>query len=136
MNLPFAEEMPFWKTSKSGIESWMDKVEKLITNSGGFVTTRMAGKFKGVEGIAFAFTMEGEDFRITWPVLPTKKEDDRSAAMRQAATMIYHDTKARCNRLAIFGPRVVFMDYLVLENGKTTTETENLDLLKLPIGKQ
>lgn len=122
MELPNAEEMSYWKTSKAGVETWLDRTERLITNMGGEVDTRVAGKSNGREAIMFVFRMAGDSYKILWPVLPTKKEDDRSAALRQAVTFIYHDTKARANRLKIFSPRVVFSDYLLVE-GKTLAET-------------
>ncbi|MEM7551121.1 MAG: hypothetical protein AAF363_15665 [Bacteroidota bacterium] len=134
MELPFAENMPYWKTSSSGIENWLDKTEKLITEYGGDVNTRIAGKSNGKEAIMFGFTLESDRYKILWPILPTKKDSDRNAAARQAATMIYHDTKARVNRLKIFTPRVVFSDWLLLNNGKTLAETNTIgipDALKL-----
>ena len=121
--LPFAEDMPYWKTSKSGIESWLDKTETLIEGIGGRVDTRIVGKSGGSEGILFGFFIDSDAFKMMWPVLPVKKETDRGAALRQCATMIYHDTKARINRIRIFGPRVVFSDWLVLESGKTLAES-------------
>ncbi|MGV6816180.1 MAG: hypothetical protein ACWA44_02790 [Thiotrichales bacterium] len=121
-DLPLAEDMPYWKTSKSGVEGWLDKTEKLIEQIGGQVDTRIVGKSGGREGILFGFFIEGDAFKMMWPVLPTKKPEDRSSATRQCATLIYHDTKARINRVRIFGARVVFSDWLVLDNGKTLAE--------------
>jgi hypothetical protein len=122
MELPYAETMPYWKTSKSGIENWLNKTEKLIEGIGGRVDTRIVGKSGGKEGIVFGYFIENDPYKISWPVLPTKKSEDSGAASRQAATMIYHDTKARINRLAIFGARVVFSDWLIGQDGKTIAE--------------
>lgn len=120
--LPFAEEVSYWKTSKSGVESWLDKTESLIDSIGGNTDTRIVGKSGGKEGILFGFFIDGDAYKLMWPVLPTKNEKDRGAALRQCATLIYHDTKARINRVKIFSPRVVFADWLVLESGKTIAE--------------
>lgn len=122
MELPYAEDCSYWKTSKSGVEGWLDKTERLIEQIEGEVITRIAGKSGGKEAIMFVWELKGEQYKLMWPVLPTKK-DERSAAMRQAATMIYHDTKARINRLKIFPPEVVFSDWLVLPNGQTIAES-------------
>jgi len=122
MELPFAEELPYWKTSKSGADSWLDKTERLLTEADGRVDVRMIGRQGDLEGIVFGFTLGGDAFKLSWPVLPTRKESDRPAARRQAATMIYHDTKARVGRLRIFGPRVVFADWLLLDGGVTIAE--------------
>ncbi len=122
INLPFAETLPYWKTSKSGVESWLDKTEKLIEGIGGINDTRIVGKSGGKEGIMLGYRVEGDNYKLSWPVLPVKKDVDRNAALRQCATMIYHDTKARVARIKIFGPRVVFADWLVLESGRTLAE--------------
>lgn len=133
MNTIYAEDLPYWKTSKSGVETWLDRTEKLLTEIKAIVHTRIVGKSMGREGILIGYTINDEEFRISWPVLSTKKEGDSSAALRQAATMIYHDTKARVNRIKIFPPRVVFSDWLLIE-GKTLAESneeEGLNTLRL-----
>lgn len=122
--LPAAEEMSYWKSGTSAPDTWLDKTEKLISEMGGEVTTRIVGRANGKEAILLVFRLQGDNYKLTWPVLPTKKEGDRLAATRQCATGIYHDTKARVNRLKIFGPRVAFADYLVLPSGKTVAETD------------
>ncbi|WP_338765917.1 hypothetical protein WAF17_02655 [Bernardetia sp. ABR2-2B] len=125
MSLPFAENMPYWKTSQSGVETWLDKVEKMIVEMGGQVDTRLAGKQRGREAILFEFTVQNDIYKILYPVLPTKKDKDKNAALRQCATLIYHDVKSRLNRIKIFGIRVVFSDYLVLDNGQTLSQIGN-----------
>lgn len=121
--LPFANELPYFKTGKSSAESWVLKTEKLIESAGGIVHTRLMGKSLGLEGIMIQFAIEGSQFKLTWPVLPVEKMIDESAALRQCGTMIYHDTKARINRIRIFGPKVVFADWLILENGQTLAQS-------------
>ena len=122
MTLPNAEDLPYWKSGQSPAESWLDKTEKLLVDAGGTVQLRMVGRQGEIEGIIFGFVLAGDSYKLSWPVLPTRKEADRPAARRQAATMIYHDTKARVARLRIFGPRVVFADWLVLGDGSTVAE--------------
>lgn len=130
--LPNAESMPYWKTSKSGVETWLDKTEKMITDVSGNVHTRINGKSKGVEAIMFGFTIGADEFKILWPVLPVKNPKDKPSAQRQAATMLWHDTKARINRIKIFGPKITFFDYLVLDNGKSVSEIGGItDVSKL-----
>ncbi|MEO1417526.1 MAG: hypothetical protein AAFW00_19740 [Bacteroidota bacterium] len=126
----YANDLPYWKTGKSSAESWMNKTEKLITEAGGEVDTRISGKPNGKEAILFIFMLEGARYKILWPVLPTKKIDEQPAALRQCATMIYHDTKARVLRLKIFPPKVVFSDYLIGPNGQTLAEIGQADIPK------
>jgi len=121
-DLPMAESMPYWKTSKSGVESWLDKTEKMILDCDGVVHTRINGKFGEIEAIMIGFKIGEDDFKLIWPALQTKTDKDRPSAARQAATMVYHDTKARINKIKIFGPKIAFFDYLVLENGKSVSE--------------
>ena len=126
--LPIANEMPYWKSGTSSPDSWFDKVENLIEKYGGTIHSRVVARSGHNEGIMIGFTIAGESFKLTWPVLPPKNPNDRLAATRQAATMIYHDTKARVNRLAIFDPKVVFADWLLLENGRTIAENPNTNI--------
>lgn len=82
-----------------------------------------------------AFLMEftfGEDkFRALWPVLSTEYEynDNDKASKRQAATLLYHDVKARSLRCAIFGARNAFFDFLLLEDGRTTAQLSSPELI-------
>ena len=122
-HLPIANDMPYWKSGKSGVETWLNKTEKLIESVNGNVHTRVVGKNQGKEAIMFAFSVDKDYYRMFWPVLPPNNEKDRLAAQRQAATMIYHDVKSRINRIKIFGARVAFSDYLLLD-GTTIAETQ------------
>ena len=132
VELPYAETMPYWKTSKSGVETWLDKTEKMIIDISGDVHTRINGKSNGIEAIMFGFRIASDEFKLLWPVLPVKEEKDKASAQRQAATMIWHDTKARINRIKIFGPKITFFDYLVLDNGKSVSEIGGIiDVSKL-----
>lgn len=126
-SLPFAHEMSYWKSSQSGVESWLDKTERLIESVGGAVHTRITGKSDGREAILLTFVIEGDWFKIMWPSLPVKNEKDKAAAMRQAATMVYHDTKSRVNRIKIFSARVVFSDWFLLTDGSTIAESGTID---------
>ena len=67
------------------------------------------------------FDLDGDRFRVVWPILPSRS-DNRSAARRQAATMLYHDVKSRGVRHRIFGARVAFFEFLILPNGATAQE--------------
>lgn len=125
MRLPYAEDLNYWKTSRSGAGDWIAKTEKLIADFGG--TVYMSAKGRGFEGrmgymIEFAF---GDDrFRLVWPILPIRSgyAKDEPAAERQAATMIYHDVKSRAMRHAIFGARVAFFEFLLLEDGRIAAQ--------------
>lgn len=115
--LPDAEDLNYWKTSQASSDTWLDKTERLITEYGGEVTRRATGREHGREALMVEFHFGADTFRAVWPVLPSR-EGNGSAARRQAATMLYHEVKARAVRFRIFGPRQAFFEYLVLPDGR------------------
>jgi len=72
--LPFAEDTNYWKTSQSSADSWMDKTIKLIRDFGGRVTAEAFGSepVSGRSAFMLAFEMQGDQFKIIWPVLPSR----------------------------------------------------------------
>ena len=128
MDLPFAEDMNYWKSGKSAPDKWLDSAEDIINKLGGEVHLRAIGRQDGRSVYCMNFSFGEDRFKAIWPVLPTKKNEKR-AAERQASTMLFHDVKSRSLRSSIFGPRVAFFDFLLLENGKTTTQLTNQELL-------
>lgn len=126
--LPRAEDLNYWKTSSSAPDTWIDKAEALIESYGGEVLARAIGRQAGQEAILLEFRFGDDRFRLVWPSLPSKYEGDdlkpafRTAARRQAATMLYHDVKARGVRFKIAGPRTAFFEFLQLPDGRAAGE--------------
>lgn len=132
MDLPFAEDLNYWKTGTSAPDKWIEDAIELIEALGGEVLSQAFGSERlGRAAYMLNFVIGGEEFRIVWPVLPTHKPADNVAARRQAATMLYHDTKAKCLKAAIFGPRTAFFEYLVLDDGRTASQVANRQLSEL-----
>ena len=52
------------------------------------------------------------------------------AAQRQAATMLHHDIKARCLTARVLGARSAMLGYLVLPDGRTTSEATDAEFLQ------
>lgn len=129
-----AEKNSYWKTSQKSPGTWLDKAGQLIERHGGQVLTKISGKNATGMGAALEFTLDGQEYRIFWPALAVSSPKDESAAIRQAATFLFHDTKARVSRLVAFGPQVAFVDWMVLQNGLTIAEMggESLTLWALP----
>lgn len=126
---PYAEDMPYWKTGASAPDTWIDRAQVAILQAGGRAISNAYGR-DGSGRAAFMLTFElaGEQYRIVWPVLPlrarsekTIKASERSARI-QAATMLYHDTKARCLAARVLGARVAFFSFLLLPDGRTAGE--------------
>ena len=129
MDLPFAEDMNYWKSGKSQPDKWLDNAEDIIEKLGGKVSLRAKGKQDDRAAYCMDFTFGTDQFKAIWPVLPTKNNENR-AAERQAATMLFHDVKSRAVKFAIFGARVAFFDFLLLENGKTAGQLTNHELIE------
>lgn len=132
MNLPDAEDVNYWKTGSSSPDVWMEKSKREIETAGGTVVGEGFGAElqTGREAYMLAFQLGGDSFKICWPVLPS---EDRRAARRQAATMLYHDTKARCVSAKVLGGRNAFFSFLMLPDGRTAGElVEPEAVLALP----
>jgi len=122
-----AEELGHYRqTSQASPDSWLDKTEKLIEGHGGKVLSRGYGKAEGRAAYMLGFELEGSRYRIVWPVLPTKKSEQ--AARIQAATLMYHDVKAKIVSSLVLGNRVAFFQYLMLADGRTTSEVADDEL--------
>ncbi|MBW1984664.1 MAG: hypothetical protein JRI53_08085 [Deltaproteobacteria bacterium] len=121
----YAEDINYWKTSKSGHSTWFDRSEKLIEEVGGSVLIQSVGKHPetGEARCMLGFKIGDDFFRVVWPVLESKT-GDIVAARRQAATMLYHDVKSRCVSSKVLGARTAFFAYLMLPDGRVTSEVE------------
>ncbi len=129
--LPYAEDINYWKTSASGADAWLEKTSKLIQRLGGKVLAEGYGSEPGSGRAAFMLTFEisGERYQIIWPVLPTRLQKDERAARVQAATFLYHDTKAKCLKATIFGARTAFFEYVMLPDGRTASQVTTPELV-------
>ena len=76
------------------------------------------------------FSVNGDTFKLVWPVLACDPED-ALAALRQAATMLYHDVKSRCIGTRVFGARWAVQAELLLPNGSTVGQLTTPELLKV-----
>ena len=120
---PFAEEVNYWKPGRSDPDSWIEKARKQVERLGGSVLTYAFGHevSSGRAAFVLAFQIGEDKFKVIWPVLSSKTGDDRAARI-QAATMLYHDVKARCLSSAVLGARAAFLSYLLLPDGRTVSQ--------------
>ncbi len=130
-NLPNAEEVNYWKTSRTSPDTWMDRAKKQIANLGGTVLAEGFGSEPTTGRAAFmlAFEIAGDQFKIVWPVLPSRNSN-QAAARIQAATMLYRDVKAKCISATVIGTRAAFFSFLMLPDGRTTTEVSLPELVE------
>lgn len=133
--LPQAETLAFWKTSRTDPDTWIDKAIAEIRKIDGQITGQAFGSetLSGSAAFVLCFTLCGEDFRITWPVLSCRQKtpENAQAAKRQAATFLFHDVKAKCAKAAIFGPRVAFFEHLLLPDGREAAQAATPELAGL-----
>lgn len=125
-----AEELGhYYKTSRTSPDSWLMRIEGLIEGHGGHVVGHGFGRngAQAREAYMFRFELDGEQYKIIWPVLPT--EQSKLAARIQAVTLMYHDVKQRIVSAAVLGNRAAFFQYLMLPNGYTASEVADQDLL-------
>jgi hypothetical protein len=128
--LPFAEDVNYWKTGRSAPDAWMDRAKGEIEKAGGeiFGSAIVTEDATGRAGFMLVFRLDGERFKIAWPVLPSKSGDEKAARI-QAATMLYHDVKARCVSARVLGARAAFFNYLLLPDGRAAAEASTPELM-------
>lgn len=131
VDLPFGEDMNYWKTSTSAPDTWMDRTKKQLKKVGGQVLAEGYGSESVTGRAAFmlGFELQGDRFKVVWPVLPTRGGDER-AARRQAVTMLYHHVKAACVSAQVLGARTAFFSFLLLPDGRVAAEASVPELME------
>lgn len=130
----WAEDANYFQTSRSEPGTWLDRAAEQINKAGGQVLGHAFGTDPqtGADAYMLLFRLDGEEFKIIWPALPSKTGKVK-AAQRQAATALFYDVKARCVASKFLGGRTAFFSYLMLPNGQTTTQVAAPELLaRLP----
>jgi len=127
----YAEDVGnYWKTSRTSPDTWLAKAKREIARAGGEILGEAFGSEQnGRSAYMLAFRFDGEHFKVIWPVLPSKSGDGRAARI-QAATMLYHDVKARAVSAKVLGARTAFFSYLMLPDGRTAAQAATPELLE------
>lgn len=118
----YAEDINYFKSSTTHAQTWIDRAKKEITKIGGEITKEAYGSDTKESRFFLAFRLGGEDFEITWPVLPCFYKKNEKAAIIQAATLLYHDVKHKCVMTKVKGVNRAFLEYLLLPNGSPAGE--------------
>jgi len=128
MELPYAEEIKhYWQTSSSSPDVWINNAKKEIAKIGGTVLAEGFGASQGRSAFMLSFDLSGKKYKVVFPVLPTKTGKELSAR-RQAATLLYHDIKAKCMTASILGNEAAFFNYLMLPDGRSASELAQPEL--------
>jgi hypothetical protein len=126
----YAENVNYWKTGTSAPDTWIDKTKAEIRAAGGEVVSEAFGNQGGRAAFMLEFAFGDDTFRAVWPVLPSKTKNERAAKI-QAATMLYHDVKAKCVSAKVHGVRAAFFQYAVLPDGRTAAQVAAPELIEL-----
>ena len=128
MNLPYAEDVGhYWQTGSSSPDVWIEKAKKQIEEVGGTINADAYGSMESRAAFMIAFSIGDDRFKIAFPVLESRTGKSMSAK-RQAATMLYHDIKAKCMVASVMGTKAAFFSYLMLPDGRTASEVATPEL--------
>ena len=135
MTTVYAEDVNYYKTGTSAPDTWIEKAKSEIKAAAGKVHGEAFGSEAATGRAAFMleFEFSGERFRAVWPVLPcrAKSAANERAAKVQAATMLYHDVKARCISAKVLGVRTAFFSYLMLPDGRTAAQVATPEVAQM-----
>lgn len=115
----YADEVNYWKSGKSSPDTWMEKSKKELNGLGATIHIELSGTVNGKTVFTLGFRLDGDEFRISYPVLKVRDSKDEYSAKRQAATALYHEVKALCVSAKFRGVRGAFHSFLVLPDGRT-----------------
>jgi hypothetical protein len=119
--MSYAEKVNYWQTSRSAPGKWMDRAKTLIMQAGGDVKAEAFISNQEASHYLLSFEMDGDQFRMAWPVLASKSGNMRAARI-QAATALYHEVKAACVKAKFLGSRTAFFAFLMLPDGRTAAD--------------
>ena len=125
----YAEDVNYWQTSQSSADTWIDKAKKEITGIGGNIMTESFADQQGRSAFLLEFRLGSDVFKVVWPILPSYSGKDRAAKV-QAATMLYHDVKAKVVSAKVLGIRTAFFTYLVLPDGRTAAQASGSEIAR------
>lgn len=128
--IPFAEDCNYWQSGKSAPDTWIDKAKREITGVGGKLLGDAYGNdaLTGRSAYMIQFKLGDDHFKLVWPVLQSRSRNQKAAQI-QAATMLYHDVKARCVSAKVLGVRAAFFTYLMLPDGRNASEASSEELV-------
>lgn len=122
MELPYAHTLNYWQTGRSSPDVWIERTIGVISQLGATDISEAFGSAVGRAAYMLRFSIGEDTYRVVWPVLPTERPEQQAAARVQAATMLYHDCKAKALAAKVLGPRVVFFHALELPDGRVAAE--------------
>lgn len=130
MDLPTGKSLPYWKTGRTAAEHWIRKACAEIERAGGTIDVCFPSAYQGGRTAhVVGFSLDGDSFKLVWPLLE-HDPPEAEAALRQAATMLYHDVKSRCIAARVFGARWAFHAEWLLPDGRSIGQLTTPELLQ------
>ena len=127
----YAEDLNYWKTSQTSPDSWSEKTKKQIEALKGKVLGEGFGSNDaGKAAFMVAFEIQGETFKVIWPVVKSLSSNERAERI-QAATSLYHYIKGVCLYALVVGFRTAFFSHLMLSDGRVANQIANDQISKL-----
>ena len=124
----YAEDVNYWKTSQKSADSWIDDTCDIITSIKGEILQQAFGTMQGRAAYLLVFKLGSDVFKVSFPVLPSKTGNMKAAKV-QAATILYHDVKAKVVLAKVLGTRAAFFTYLMLPDGRSAAEATTPELV-------
>jgi hypothetical protein len=125
-----AEELPYWMTSQTSPDTWIDRTIKILTELGGKLQMEAFGKDGyGRGAYMLSFSVKDESYRIVWP-LTQSRSGKISAEKIQAATSLYHYVKAISLAAAVIGTKAALFTFMQLPDGSTVVENTDNAILQ------
>lgn len=126
---PYAEDIGhYWQTSNSSPDEWIDRAKKIILDIGGEILAEGFGSANGQSAFMLSFKFGEQQYKVVWPVLSTYSGKEVSAK-RQAATLLYHDVKAKAMTASVLGFEAAFFSYMMLPDGRAASELAKPELM-------
>jgi len=128
MDLPYAEDIGhYWQTSQSPPDTWIERAKKVIEDMGGEILADGFGSTGERAAFMLGFKFKEQKYKVVWPVLPSQTGKGL-AAKRQAATLLYHDVKAKAMTASVLGVETAFFSYMMLTDGRVSSELARPEL--------
>ena len=126
----YAEEVGhYWKTSQTAPDAWIAKARRQIEQVGGVIMAEAFGRDEdGKAAFMLGFRLNGERFKVVWPVLVSKSGAERAARV-QAATMLYRHVLAACMSAKVLGTKTAFFAHLLLPDGRAASQLATPELV-------
>ncbi len=128
--MKYAEELPYWQTSQTDPDTWIEKTIRVMAELGGKLQMEAFGKDgQGRGAYLLTFSIKEDTYRVVWPVMQSRGGRNKAAKI-QAATSLYHYVKALSLAAAVMGIKAALFSFFELPDGSTVLEHTDSAILQ------